>query len=60
MNLGSEKGIFEGLRYNIFEDERELISRASIHEVREGFSKAIIIEKENCEKVRERYFVRTR
>ncbi|MCL6583143.1 MAG: hypothetical protein K6U11_05830 [bacterium] len=42
VDFGSEKGIFPGMMYNIFEHEQELIATASITETRAGESEAEI------------------
>ncbi|MEW5804504.1 MAG: hypothetical protein AB1847_20620 [bacterium] len=49
VDFGSEKGIFPGMIYNIFEDEQDLIARASISEVGKGSSEAEISEGEEGE-----------
>ncbi|MGA1868850.1 MAG: hypothetical protein ACMUJM_09915 [bacterium] len=41
-DTGTEKGIFPGMKFNIFKDERNLLGKANIQEVEKGFSKAEI------------------
>lgn len=60
VNLGAEKGLFPGMRYNIFENERELINKANIRKVEEIVSEAEISEKEKNDKIEKGYWVRTR
>ncbi len=60
VDFGSEKGIFPGMLYNIFKDEQELIGKANIEDVREGFSEAKISERETALQVNVGYKVRTR
>jgi hypothetical protein len=60
VDVGSEKGLFPGMKYNIFKDEQELISMASINKVEGGSSKAKVTEQEKSQEIREGYRVRTR
>ncbi|MEW6379897.1 MAG: hypothetical protein AB1611_09860 [bacterium] len=60
VDFGSEKGIFPGMMYNIFENEQELIARANIREVGKGASEAEITGGESANRIKPGYRVRTR
>ena len=61
VNLGSEKGIFPGISYNIFKkDGEELFSRALVEKVSKGTSIARIAETEKNKPIKAEYRVSTR
>jgi len=60
VDIGLEKGLFPGMRYNIFEDEREIIDKASIKKVKRKSSEAEVLEQKQGEQIREGHKVRTR
>jgi len=61
VDLGSEKGIFRGIWYNITsQDGREVICRAVVEEVAKGSSTARVIEKEKSREIRPGCRVSTR
>lgn len=61
VDLGSEKGIFRGIWYNIMRgDGREVICRAVVEEVAKGTSRARVIEEEKSREIRQGCRVSTR
>jgi len=60
VDIGSEKGLFPGMKYNIFMDELELIGKANIKKVEERSSEARVPKKKKCIEIKEGYRVRTR
>ena len=61
VNLGSEKGIFRGIWYNIMGGEgREIICRAVVEEVAKGTSMARVIEEKKIREIRPGCRVSTR
>ena len=60
IDIGSEKGIFPGMSFNIFKDERELIGKAYIRNVEEGSCEAEIPKTERFQGIKTGYKVRAR
>lgn len=60
VDIGSEKGIFPGMVFNIYKDEEALITKAFISDVEEGTCEARISEGEKVRDVDEGLKVRTR
>ena len=62
VNIGSEKGLFPGMRYNIFKcnRQRELLNKAAIRQVEKNSSEARVLEKEQHGEIENHDCVRTR